>query len=594
MRRWFLLGLFFWTLACQARVAPKTTVSEAWLALKPMPNAFGGGRLVLAHLNDRRLGLLADPEERRVHLLDLDEPGVIATHPFEGRPEALVVAPGGAIWVIDRETNALVELGLARNEVLVERRRITTAPEPVGLGVSPDGRLLFVSSRGDASLEEIPVASPEDRTSSNTGAEPRGVTVLDSGTPIVGRANTRRDPLFLVAHTEEKLWSPPTTRTTIKREELRNQEFAPVTDGVRAFAAFDRLDRDEPKSVNGAKESSFGYGGPTAPSLQGHIEVLESERSESRALSNCLLPRAAAFDRVKSTIYVACAGTDSVASVQIHPGEIEPEPVLDLKETVEVPDGPFGLALDSDVGAIWVWSEFARAVSVIRGNKSRVLLEIARAAGHDDALARGRRLFHTANERRISKTGFACASCHPDGGDDAQVWPVKDGTTSADFLRQTPTLAGRVGFTERFGWRGEDTTLEAHLTRTIRRLEGDGITESERDDLAAYVRSLRDTVRAPRALTSLQSKGRELFRSEDLGCNSCHTDLGSRGGTMGILRAGGPLRSPSLRSVSRTAPYFHDGSEETLEGVLEFKVKALQLSVSPEQSEALLAYLGTL
>jgi cytochrome c peroxidase len=171
---------------------------------------------------------------------------------------------------------------------------------------------------------------------------------------------------------------------------------------------------------------------------------------------------------------------------------------------------------------------------------------------------------------------------------------VKDGTTRADFLRQTPTLAGRVEFTERFGWRGEDATLEAHLIRTVRRLEGTGITDTDRDDLAAYVRSLRGTVRAPRALTSLQSKGRDLFRSAELGCNSCHTDLGASGGNMAIIREGGPLRSPSLRSVSRTPPYFHDGSEETLEEVLELKVKALELTLSPVQSEALVAYLETL
>lgn len=119
--------------------------------------------------------------------------------------------------------------------------------------------------------------------------------------------------------------------------------------------------------------------------------------------------------------------------------------------------------------------------------------------------------------------------------------------------------------------------------------------------LAAYLRELR-TPRAPwdrwldgddAALTEVQKRGLELFIGE-AGCVSCHSGplfsdfsmhvigapqegLGrdtTRGDDLGWGEHGGTpysFRTPPLRQVSVTAPYFHAGTEATLLDVLRFK-----------------------
>src|SRR6185436_9732784 len=124
-------------------------------------------------------------------------------------------------------------------------------------------------------------------------------------------------------------------------------------------------------------------------------------------------------------------------------------------------------AIDEATSRVVVWSAFDRVLDVVS------LEEYAVPALHDPdatpeaspgvarlALSRrastaapadldlGRRLFHAASDPRIAVDGRACASCHPDGRDDAIVWATPDGP------RQTPMLAGRVTGTAPYGWTG--------------------------------------------------------------------------------------------------------------------------------------------
>lgn len=606
MRRWFLLFLLIWTIDFPTPVkGSRPAAIESWLTLTPAAHARGGGRLALARLDARHLAVLADPDERRVHLLDLADPHVIASFPTSGRPEAVLVAESGSIWFIDRDSDLAVELGLTENQVLVERRRIATSPEPVGLGISPDGRVLFVASRGDAVLEKISLSSPAIRSRTASGIEPRGVTVLDDGTPVVGHASTRvaEGPAF-IPMPKMMVASSRKQRAAPRPEQLDSQAFAPVSDGERAFVAFDRIERNEPHSVETDDEpkSKFGYGGPVEPRMHGGVAELGPQRDlHTGVLPWCSLPRAATFDRKQRLLFVACTGTDRVAVLRYEArptktdenGEIVSQsPPEDYERSIQVPDGPFGIALD-ERGEVWVWSEFARVISVISGEQAERVLTVPRSTPIDD-VAQGRAVFHDAGNFGISRAGFACATCHPDGADDGQVWLVKDDVKAADTLRQTPTLAGRVNVTSRFGWHGEDATLEAHLVRTVKRLGGHGIGRAEQRQLSAYIRSLDGMRRTQRGTPSLEAKGRELFESAALGCSNCHTESGRHGGSMGVIRAGGPLRSPSLLSVATTGPYLHDGSVQTLEEVVDLKEKVLDFSLRPEDRDALLAYLGTL
>ncbi|WP_322489303.1 cytochrome c peroxidase [Chloroflexus sp.] len=159
------------------------------------------------------------------------------------------------------------------------------------------------------------------------------------------------------------------------------------------------------------------------------------------------------------------------------------------------------------------------------------------------------------------------------------------------------------------------------------------------DALAAYVRSLRSSGSYDRflageeaALSEEARRGAALF--VEIGCSVCHSgplltnssyhNLGLYGftgladvppGQEGLYRITGKARDlgrwrvPSLRNVALTAPYFHDGSETTLEAVLDvyeqggrgegrdspLKSEAIvPITLSREDRAALIAFLTAL
>ncbi|MFD2262287.1 cytochrome c peroxidase [Lacibacterium aquatile] len=91
-------------------------------------------------------------------------------------------------------------------------------------------------------------------------------------------------------------------------------------------------------------------------------------------------------------------------------------------------------------------------------------------------------------------------------------------------------------------------------------------------------------------------RGRTLFFGPHAQCGTCHggrflTDFRyhpPQGDTSGATR----VRTPSLRNVERTAPYFHDGAAKTLSDVL--SVHAAGARLSTDERADLEAFLRTL
>ena len=99
------------------------------------------------------------------------------------------------------------------------------------------------------------------------------------------------------------------------------------------------------------------------------------------------------------------------------------------------------------------------------------------------------------------------------------------------------------------------------------------------------------------------ARGNVIFHSTEAGCSGCHLgddvltdharhDLGSRapGDKMAAFD------TPSLRFVSRSAPYFHDGRFATLTAMLRGAGDTMghTSQLTPDDRAALVAYLGSL
>jgi mono/diheme cytochrome c family protein len=179
-------------------------------------------------------------------------------------------------------------------------------------------------------------------------------------------------------------------------------------------------------------------------------------------------------------------------------------------------------------------------------------------------------LFHATNNLQISRDGRACASCHPDGRDDALTWATPDGP------RQTPMLAGRLSQTAPYGWQGSTDSVESHLSQTFARLGGSGLERRELEALIAFATTLEAPAAGdPRTDKVLVDRGRDVFHSASAGCATCHRegdaftdhrayDVKSRADA----DIAASFDTPSLKFVGGTAPYFHDGRYTTLRSLL--------------------------
>lgn len=265
----------------------------------------------------------------------------------------------------------------------------------------------------------------------------------------------------------------------------------------------------------------------------------------------------------------------------------------------------------------------------------------------------GRRLF---NDRRLSRDDtVACVSCHnlAHGGANRTAVSVGIGGHKGDL--NAPTVFN-AGLNVAQFWNGRAETLEDQIDGPVHhaaemdsdwddiigkleqdesykqhfeKLYEDGITAANiKNAIADFERSLitegsrfdRYLMGDLEALSESEIEGYQLFK--DLGCASCHqganvggnlfvkfgvwdnyfedrgshtdADLG-RYNVTGRDRDRHVFKVPSLRAAAATPPYFHDGSEETLEGAI-FIMAFYQLGVSlkPDKVERLADFIRSL
>ena len=313
---------------------------------------------------------------------------------------------------------------------------------------------------------------------------------------------------------------------------------------------------------------------------------------------------------------MTCLGVDAVIAYDARAANPHLHPVRRWK----VASGPTGIVVDAARRRAIVWSQFAHTLGVIplddtlnaqptptvglRLLATNIVPRYAEAVAsvlpaHGEAmsasLALGRRLFHAAGDMAISGDGRACASCHPDGRDDALTWATPDGP------RQTPILAARLADTAPYGWNGTSLELKDHVHRTFRRLFGVGVAPREFDALLGYVRQMK--LPFARAASSAEAaRGEVVFHSAEAGCATCHLDGATADGKSHDVQSrikgdtSAQFDTPSLRFLGQSAPYFHDGRYATLGDLLRGVDGAMGHTAHLDDGDrrALLAYLEAL
>ncbi len=272
----------------------------------------------------------------------------------------------------------------------------------------------------------------------------------------------------------------------------------------------------------------------------------------------------------------------------------------------------------------------------------------------------GRLLFF---DKRLSRDSrVACANCHIPALAFTDGQAVSTGINHQQGGRSAPTAINRA-FSQVQFWDGRAPTLEAQsvgpltnsiehgfvdndaMVRKLKGIEGyqkrfksvfggEITTETVGKAIATFQRTLLsgnspfdrfEMKKDTKAISDSAQRGLKLFRGKAR-CATCHagfnfTDEGyhnlgvgwGHGETVDLGRFGvtkktediGAFKTPTLREIAHTAPYMHDGSLATLEGVVAFynqggnanpfrTVLILPLNLKDQEQKDLVAFLRTL
>ena len=216
----------------------------------------------------------------------------------------------------------------------------------------------------------------------------------------------------------------------------------------------------------------------------------------------------------------------------------------------------------------------------------------ALAQPNSELIEKGRVLF---NDTSLSADGrWSCASCHPmNGHTDNKTYVgtelVPDGTPAG---RSTPSLWGAGRRQAGWSWAGTIPALETNIRGiVVNRMKGPEPSRETLEALAAYVRSLPNPPAPSLAADGLPAanapaavkRGFEIFAGKG-GCVTCHLPASYDKKEPEDVGSGGVFKVPSLRSVSRTAPYFHDGRFKSLEETATFMFEFFRKKTDSKQT----------
>jgi DNA-binding beta-propeller fold protein YncE len=570
--------------------APAVAIASPGQALTPLSGDGIGSSIALARIGDRKLAIVADADAHTVRLLDTRTEEELPVTELRGEPSQLVVAGDGRVFVGVRdaaEVDVLEQVPGERPSLHVTGR-IATAEEPVGLSLTPDGRTLLVACAWGREVDAFETHSLGRVFRAPVAREPRAIATSSDGR----QAYVSHASASVVSVVD--LMSPDHAVEPVRLEQTdpMGQEGRLAWRQGYALARADMGIIEPGVTANTGDttvrtETYGGVGEDTLPAEQFDVAVVGGNGQSPNALrtvpmlqfTQCLLPRAAAYDAAGEWLLVACEGSDTVWRVDVRPGKNAAG-----FSTWRAGSEPTGIAIDAERRAAFVWSQGSRTVTsfvidafhpnVSKGDEQGLVRTVALGPRIEasDPVELGRKLFHTTGDTRISLDGRACASCHPDGRDDGLVWATPDGP------RQTPTLAGRLAGTAPYGWNGSRSSVKKHVTNTLKRLGGTGLDAKSMDALVAYCMKMQAAPHATLAFAvsdPLVAEGRELFESSSTGCASCHMADGTftdgNRHDVGSRSSSDPRRAfdtPSLRFVGGTGPYFHDGRYPTLRGLL--------------------------
>ena len=510
------------------------------------PPPISGGTMRVTH--DGHTVVVADPDRDLVYVVDVAARALLRTIALQPGDEPGRVAEDGAgrVHVALRSGGALVTLDPASGAVLA-RRAVCPAPRGVAWDETTDsvlvacatGELVTLPAAGGAPTRTVKVERDlrdvivqEGAVSVSTFRAAEVLRLAPDGS-VVRRDTVAGDPgaaTFgdFVPHVAWRTFADAAGNTVVVHQLHAASALPPLATAYYA-------DIDSPGAVlpgmtvlrpDGTRVSDSLLGLATLP-----VDVAitpDGKYALVAAAGNALTPA------LWTVLYVPLGAQDLAASLPV----------------ARLPGPAIAVAFDGSGEALVQTREPATLWVVYPGTAESTPIPLSTLSRADT----GQAVFHAQAGGLI-----ACASCHPEGGDDGHVWILDDQP------RRTPSLRGTIAGTAPYHWAGDEADFHALVDDVYtNRMAGAKLATDTMGALEGWVERLPAPPAPSWVDATAARRGRQLFESDATGCASCHTGARlTNNATVGI-GTGGAFQVPPLVGVGWRTPLLHDGCATTL------------------------------
>jgi cytochrome c553 len=551
-------------------------------ASTPPPPISGGTLLVT---NDGTTAVMSDPDRDAIYVVDVVGMGLRATIPLKpgDQPGRLVQDGEGRVHVALRGSGALVTIDPGNGAVLA-RRSVCPAPRGVAWDATSDG--LWVAC---ATGELVQLPSMGEATRSIKVARDMRDVLVQNGTlmistfrsaqllqvsPVDGKIMGQPHPVGSPApnfqpHVAWRTVAAPSGRIlTIHQAESTDSISTQVPGGYGggggpvgfAFGFDDDAGLPPLGAIDDTGDAGVifvGSGIPLVPvTTPAGSSIVMSALTWSDANGNAMTSRqvsgvlpvdvAVSADGTVAGVTPGNAFTPGLSDFFVIPSEGNgPETDFSLSEDAQ----PIAVAFDG-MGRIVMQSRNPATLWVVPTNGGVVATVRLAVATRDDT---GHDVFHTQAGAQI-----ACASCHPEGGDDGHVWILDS------EQRRTPSLRGTIVGTAPYHWPGDQPDMPTLVTNVYTtRMAGALLPSDEMGALTGWVESIPAPPAPAWVDKDAAAKGQALFAST--GCATCHAGGKLTNNQTVDVGTGGKFQVPPLIGVGWRAPLLHSGCATTIE-----------------------------
>lgn len=514
----------------------------------------GGTVLALA---DGKTVIAADPDRDMIHVIDLESATETASIKLgDGdMPGRVAQDSHGGVHVVLRGTGEVATIDHVFTTVLETR---PACPNPRGIAHDPSTDELLVACAGG----DLVTLAPDGTREAFAIAKDLRDVIVNDGRRLVSRFRTTE--LFQV---DQNGFIISANRAL--DVEMQNVLFEASTawrtigtpDGGwlmlhQAGATGEITPTDGGEHGGwGSPPASAACNGVVATALT-HTDVLGDRRSSGKLRSTVLAVDVATSDD-GATAAVAIAGQsdpDSPMRPMVRGVSVMGVGSFDRSLTGECTD-PDNIEIRGQPVAVdFVPGDGLQLVILSREPAVLIVNDLAAETSVEIPLS-GESRFDTGHEMFHQDVGggIACASCHPEGGDDGRVWNI-----SGEQARRTQPLNTDLAGTAPFHWDGDMDDVGTLVLEIMTGAMGAARQSPERAGaLEDYILAI-DAPAALRVPTDAAVvRGEQTFA--DLGCASCHAgDNFTNNQGVPIHDAEG-IQVPPLRGVALRPPYGFDG-----------------------------------